>query len=283
MAARNGIPTNGTAAIAWLVTACVVAAVPRTACASQQAPDELERLRAQLEQAGPDGKDARTAAVERLLGMRRREAHQILQQHLLRQDDGDGVRILILESLQRQLVGNPSAQFGGVVDPERRRILTEYVRVLAPMWRGASITVDDADPLRNAARAALQRVPARELDTAARALLTEPDVGQRAAVLRCLADMQQTLFTTTIAEHLQAAEPEVRASACDSLQLLTCHDEPMRTKAQFDAWFARFGSMRYVDIVELRARAGTAPLVAAQEALDQLKVDSARDVVRAYV
>src|SRR5690349_20533921 len=166
MVVRNGIPAASTAAFAWLATACVVAALPRTAHAFavddtgvQQTPDELEKLRAQLEQAEPDGKDARTAAVERLLNMRRREAHQILQQHLLRQDDGDGVRILILEGLQRQLVAAPSAQFGGVVDPERRRILTEYARVLAPLWRRASITVDDSDPLRNAARAALQRVP----------------------------------------------------------------------------------------------------------------------------
>ncbi len=290
MAVMNGIPAVGTAAIAWLVTACVVGAVPRTASAAcgdeshlQQAPDELEKLRAMLEQAGPDGKDARTAAVERLLGMRRREAHQILQAQLLRQDDGDGVRILICEGLQRHLVGNPSAQFGGLVDPERRRILTEYLRVLAPSWRGASATTEDADPLRNAARAALQRVPARELDTSARVLLAEPDVVQRVAVLRCLADMQQTLFTTTIAEYLQAIEPEVRIGARDALQLLTCHDEPIATKAQFDAWFARFGSMRYVDLVERAARLGTAPLTSVRDALARLRVDAAREVVRAHV
>src|SRR5436190_3409895 len=41
--------------------------------------------------------------------------------------------------------------------------------------------------------------------------------------------------------------------------------------------------MRYLDILELRARAGTAPLIAAKEKLAQERVERAREVVRAHV
>lgn len=269
----------------------VVLAGPTTAASHrQQLPDppvadELERLRAMLQRSGPDGKEEREGAVARLMAMPRPEAHRLLHEQLLRQDDPDGLRSTILEALQRHLLGNQPAQFGGAADAPRQQILTGYLGACAPLWRGADLEGDDAQSqsLRAAARTALQRVPARELDGAARRLLAAGEPQDRADVLRCLADMQQTMFARTIAEQLDAADETVREGAQRALPLLIYPDEPIRSTAEFDAWHARFGSWRYIDLVERAARLGPRPLERLRQDMTQLRVETAREVVTALV
>ncbi len=279
----------------WLATVfCALGAMSamRSASAAElllpaaraQNPDELERLRAMLAQAGAEGLEARETAVERLLGMSRPEAHRILQEHLLRTDDPEALRRTILAGLQRHLVGNQSTLFGGAAAEARRQILTGYLGALSPMWRDGGDAIEDAtaNPLRAAARLALQRVAARDLDAAARVLLGSVDDDGKVVVLRCLADMQQVLFARTIADFLEGQEERVRNGARRALQLLTYHDEEFQTRAQFEAWYERCGSMRYVDLVERAARMGPRPLERMRDELVRLRIDAAREFVRAH-
>ena len=247
------------------------------------APQDLERLRGMLAQVGPDGRDAREAAVERLLGMSEPAAHRVLQDRLRQNDDTDAVREVILRGLQRTLLGNTTACFGGATDQARRQIFTGYLAALAPLWNQPGHAIDDAidNPVRAAARLSLQRVPVRELDAAARVLLATAEIELRGLVLRCLADMQQVLLAQTVADFLEAPEETIRTQARRSLQLLTCHDEEFQTKVQFAAWFERNGSARYVDLAERAARLGPRPSERLRDELARLRVDSARDFVRA--
>lgn len=249
------------------------------------AADDLERLRAMLQRSGPDGKEERESAVARLMVMSRPEAHRLLHEQLLRKEDPDGLRATILEGLQRHLLGNPPAQFGGAADATRLQILTGYLGACAPFWRGPGTGVGDTegDALRAAARIALQRVPARDLDGAARRLLLAGEPKDRVDVLHCLADMQQTVFAKTIAEQLDAADETVRDGAQHALQQLVYPDQPIRSTAEFDAWHARFGSWRYIDLVERAARLGPRPVDRLRQELTQLRVETAREVVTALV
>ena len=258
------------------------------AFAAQRAQDasvsqDLERLRGMLAQVGPDGRDARETAVERLLGMADPAAHRVLQDRLRQNDDTDAVRETILRALQRALLASPAGWFGGAGDQARRQIFTGYLSALAVLWKEPGQAIDDAadQPVRAAARTCLQRVPARELDAAARVLLASAEIELRVLVLRCLADMQQVVLTQTLADFLDAPEELVRAQARRSLQLLTCHDEEFQTKGQFVVWFERNGSARYVDLAERAARLGPRPSERLRDELARLRVDSARDFVRA--
>lgn len=273
-----------------LAGVCVSAPLPAAGIAASQSPqnaatptDDLERLRAMLQQTGPDGRDARETAVQRLLGMPDPAAHRVLQDRLRQSDDVDGVREAILRAIQGSLVATPTSCFGGAADEPRRQILTGYLSALAPLWKDPGNAVDDAvdRPVRAAARSCLQRVPMRELDAVARVLLVAADLELRVLVLRCVADMQQVWLSQTIADFLEAPEEAVRTQARRSLRLLICHDEEFQTKAQFVAWFERNGNARYVDLAERAARLGPRPQERLREEIARLRVDAARDFVRA--
>lgn len=246
-------------------------------------PQDLTRLREMLGRAGPDGRDARESAVVRLLGMSDPAAHRLLQEFLLRRDDPDRVRETILASLQRHVLGSSKDWFGGASDEVRRLVLAGYLDALAPFWHEPGGAVVDAgeDAVRAAARRCLQRVPVRELEVAARHLLATANVDTRIEVLRCLADMQQILLAQVIADFLEEREEPVRLQARRSLQLLTYHDEEFQTKAQFQTWQERFGDLRYVDLAERAARLGPRPLERMREEMARMRVDAARDFVRA--
>lgn len=280
---RFGIPT----ACLFALTAtslpavdCVWAQTPQNAAVTTE---DLERLRAMLQQTGPDGRDARETAVQRLLATPDPAAHRVLQDRLRQNDDVDGVREAILRALQGNLVATPTTCFGGAAEQPRRQILTGYLSAVAPLWKEPGNAVDDAvdRPVRAAARSCLQRVPMRELDAVARVLLGSGDLELRVLVLRCLADMQQVWLAQTIADFVEAAEEAVRVQARQSLRLLICHDEEFQTKAQFVAWFERNGNARYVDLAERAARLGPRPQERLREEIARLRVDAARDFVRA--
>jgi hypothetical protein len=248
------------------------------------AADDLVRLREMLGRGGPDGREARETAVMRLLHSSDPAAHRVLQECLLRRDDPDRVRETILAALERQVLGNTRDWFGGASDEVRRQVLAGYLDAVAPLWREPGPVVDDLvdNPVRAAARRCLQRVPARELELAARLLLATCQADTKVEVLRCLADMQQVLLAQTIADFLEVPEEAVRAQARRSLQLLTYHEQEFQTKAQFQAWHERYGELRYVDLAERAARLGPRPLEKMREELARLRIDAAREFVRAH-
>jgi hypothetical protein len=260
--------------VAAMALPAQVASVPTVA-------DEIERLRALLSQPGPDGRDAREAGVGGLLALPQLEAHRVLHQFLLRRLDPDQLRQTILDALQLHLLGNASTQFGGAVGEVRRGIAAGYLGALAPFWSPA---LDEASAaLRPLARQSLQRLPVRELEAAARPLLGSAELPGRCELLLCLADMQQTLLAPLLAEYLAAEDPVLRTTATKALQLLVYPDLPLRTPADFAAWQQAFGSLRYLDLVERAARARGRSVDDVEGELLQIRVDAARDVVRALV
>ncbi|MBZ0153048.1 MAG: hypothetical protein K8J09_16115 [Planctomycetes bacterium] len=260
---------------------------PAVAGVRHQEPTDPERLRAMLAAPGPDGREQRERAIEQILVVARPDVHRLLQERLLRGDDPDQVRPVVLAALQRHLLLGPSSQFGGAATDDRLQILTGYLGAMSPFWLVAGKPGSGLDattaPLRDAARLALQRVPARELDTAARRVMTSLAVPGQIAVLRCLADLQQVLLTVTIADYLEVSEPDLRDGARAALQLLTYEDEPIQTKAQFDAWYANRGNLRYIDLVEWAARGGLRPTDRLRAELARVRVDLTREIVRALV
>jgi hypothetical protein len=155
--------TNGRRSSAVMVLAGAVIALSATVAPGQQQPDEVARLAAMLAQPGAEGREARERAIERLLASDRTEAHAVLHERLQVAADVDGVRPAIVASLQRHVLLAPEQQFGGATGKQRERLLGQWLRALAPMWRDLRRNAEDpgTDPVRQAARSALQRVHRR--------------------------------------------------------------------------------------------------------------------------
>lgn len=249
--------------------------------AQDPAAEDFAALLAMLATVGPDGREAREAAIERLLATPRLAAHEALCRALAAPDDRDGLRTTVAQALQRHLQLAPPQQFGGIAAAERPAVAKAYFQALVGIWRTDASPAPEA--FAAAARLALQRWPARELDAAARAQLASGDAGAQVATLRCLADLQQTLYAATIAEWIESTDMALRQAAQEALQTLTCHEEPILTRAAFAAWQQRSGGLRYVDLAERAARRTLAPLERMKAEMAQLRVDAARDVVRAHV
>ena len=270
-------------------TAAATPVVPVALAASkapslQDGADDIERLRSMLEKSGPEGKTERESAVTQLLALAKPEAHRLLQERLTRKLDPDGLRLTILTALQSHLLGSSASQFGGAEDTVRKLIVTGYLDACAPLWRTADDVEDVATaPILIAARQTLRQVPVRELDAAARALMLSLEPKDRVLVLRCLADMQQTLLAKTIADQLEVPEPVVRDGAEKALRLLTYSETPIRTAKEFEAWSSRFGAMRYVDLVERAARNGPATTGRLRDEIERMRVQHAREFVTVHV
>jgi hypothetical protein len=252
------------------------------ALAQGQAPadPELARLTALLDAPGPDGRAGRELAVQRLVQWPDPAGHAPLQRWLAATDDPDHLRLRILDALHAHLLGAPLAPFGGAAEAPRRQILAGYLRAVAPLWRDLRNDDGPGNPLRAAARLGLQSMPGRDLQAVLATVLDEPEV--RLAVLRCLADLQQVHLARLAAPYLEATEPTLRSAAQQCLQLLTFHDVPFSTRAQFDAWFEQFGSTRYVDLAERAARRQPLLLERLRDERRRLIVDAAVEFVRAH-
>lgn len=255
--------------------------LPPGSAAQDPAVGELPSLIAMLSTSGDDGREAREAAIERLLASPRLAAHEALCRALVAGDDRDNVRTAIAQALQRRLQLAPEQQFGNMAASGRAAVAKAYFDALAPLWRADASPAPEA--FAAAARVALQRWPARELDVAAQAALAAGNADTQIAALRCLADLQKVHFAATIAEWVESPDVALRQAAQEALQTLTCHDEPIRTRAAFAAWQQRFGGLRYVDLAERAARRSLAPLERMKAEMAQLRVDAARDVVRAHI
>jgi hypothetical protein len=216
------------------------------------------------------------------LGLSDPAAHRILQEHLLRSPDPDGLRLAILTAMQRAFLGWPASLFGGAAPEVRRQILVGYLAAMAPLWRGATL-VDNGEPHleRAAARLALQRAQSREFEATLRLALSVGDVDARADLLRCIADLQQVHLAPLLAEFVEDAEPRLRQSARDALQLLTFADAEFATMAQFQEWFRSHGNLPYVDLAERAARREPIRTEALRAELTRLRIDASREFVRA--
>lgn len=282
LAVAGWLPVS-TLPVSCLLVPSLPAQQEKGAAAKVPAADDLAKLRAMLEEPGPDGQQARETAIQRLIVWPNAEGHRILQEVLGRARDPDDVRGAVLTALQRHLLGNPGQIFGGADLTARQEILRGYVASLAPLWRGVDAQVEEAaaNPVRSAARVALQRMPVRELEVAVRALLDGAATEDQMAMLRCVADLQQLHLAATLADFVEAPDSNVRAAARQSLQLLTFHEEEFTTKAQFTAWYEQFGTMRYVDLAERAARRLPLRLERLREERARLIVESAVEFVRA--
>lgn len=246
--------------------------------AGQQGNEELERLRAMLYRSGADGREAREQAVERLLAMPTATAHRILQDELLKPRDPDGLRRTILTSLARHAFVAPERLFGGATESVRVQIVHGYLVALLPLWSpGAD---GEAVP---AARQALQRLPLRDLESAARSLLASASTEQRHATLLALSDLQQSSLAPLLAEQLAAPDEQLRATATAALQRLLYPPEPLRTPEQFQAFWRVHGELRYLDFTELAARRALAAPDNLENVVRQIRRESDRDLVRAMV
>ena len=275
-----------------LVASAVPGMAPRwqdPAAAAEQDPAataEIERLRGQLDQPGPDGRDARERAIARLLAMPWPSAHRPLQEILVRSADPDAVRASILAALRSHWLMAPASQFGGATVPVRAEILSGYVAALARFWSAAACNVAPSTqlPVGNEgalARLALQEINAREFEDAVRTLWPLTDVATKEGLLRCIADLQQLYLAPLLAEFLEDLDPAVRAAARASLRLLTFHESEFTTKELFADWLLRNPSVRYVDLAERAAREAEARTERARQVQMQDSIDRASEFVRA--
>lgn len=255
-----------------------LAAPPPTPAEIQQGADELERLRAMLHRAGADGREVREQAIERLLAMPIANAHRILQDELLKPRDPDGLRRSILAALARHAYAAPERLFGGAPETVRVQIVHGYLVALLPLWTPGA----DGESI-PAARQALQRLPLRDLESAARSLLTSAPTDQRHATLLALSDLQQSSLAPLLAEQLAAPDEQLRAAATAALQRLLYPPEPLRTPEQFQAFWRVHGELRYLDFAELSARRALAAPDNLENVVRQIRRDADRDLVRAMV
>lgn len=243
-----------------------------------QGNEELERLRAMLHRAGADGREAREQAIERLLAVPNANAHRILQDELLKPKDPDGLRRSILAALARHGLAAPERLFGSAPETVRVQIVHGYLVALLPLWSAGG----DGESIPSA-RSALQRLPLRDLESAARSLLASATMEQRHATLLALSDLQQASLAPLLAEQLAAPDEQLRASATAALQRLLYPPEPLRTPEQFQAFWRVHGELRYLDFAELAARRALAAPDNLENVVRQIRREADRELVRTMV
>lgn len=250
------------------------------------APGQVERLRDQLRQPGPDAREVREAAIEALLTLPEPQAHELLQQMLLipPADDADGVAPAVLKALARRLRAATDPVFSTIADPaQRSRLLAGYLLPLIAFWRGPLDPAGElpADPLRELARACVVRVPAADLDQALRACAATTT--DRLAALRCAADSQQLVAGLFLAEHLGAADAAVAAAAASGLRQLTFVAAGFTDRKAFADWYEANKERRYLDLAEAAARAHLQASTAFAAQLEEVRKQALVDFVRLHI
>ena len=255
--------------------------------AAQDNVDLIDRLRAQLSRPGPDGRQQRDIAIERLLTMTEPRAHEVLRARLADDEDPDDVRAAILDALARRLVNPADAVFGEARQGLEWRVpmIAAYGAQLAAFWQGQT----DADgmlrpdALREKARTCLVLMPKQALVRGLKQLLEDPsvDLALRVAALRAAADARDLYLTRVLADYLSAEEPLLRDAARSSMRLLTFAQRTFETKEQFEAWFQQLGDLSYYDLAERAARAVASNLRLQREQLVEARRQAAAEYVMA--
>ncbi|MBK8096919.1 MAG: hypothetical protein IPK26_07425 [Planctomycetes bacterium] len=254
------------------------------ACAVGVATAQIERLRDQIRQPGPDAREVREAAIEALLALPDERAHELLQQALRvpPADDADRVTPAVLQALSRRLRAAADPVFSAAADPvQRSRLLAGYLPPLIAFWRGQTDATGELmpDPLRDLARACVVRVPAADLDRALRTC-AEAD---RLSTLRCAADAQQLVAGLFLAEHLQDTDSAVAAAAAAGLRQLTFVAEGFADRKAFTDWYEANKDRRYLDLAEAAARAHLRATTVFAAQLGEVQKQALIDFVRLHV
>lgn len=257
--------------------------------AGQDGPpiDLVERLRADLARPGPDGAEARGAAIERLLSMAEVRAHEVLMERLADTEDRDRVRAAVLQALARRLVNPADLVFGERQQglELRRRLVRAYAAALVRFWRGEAdgdgLLPDD--PLRAEARRCIVRMPVLALADGLRDVAVDPaaEMDLRVAALRAAADAQNLELANLLAEFVGAAEPQLRTASRAALRLLTFAERDFTSLEQVQGWFAKLGERDYFDLAEESAREVGLRLLRKQEELEKVSREAAAEYVRA--
>ena len=272
-----------------LATAPAIAQLPAPAGGgvSQGGRPDLERLRSQLAQPGPEGSDARETAVEQLLSSSDERAHQILAARLSDAVDTDGVRLQVMQALARRLINPLDPVFGQRPETAevRGKIVRRYVQTLVGFWVG-EVDGDGLlppDPLRDVARQCIVRLPASELSAGLRAIVQAPDAQPpaRIAALRTAGDSQSLQQGLFLADFVEAADPAIQEAAREALRHLTFVEAPFERKEQYQAWHKQNGSRRYLDLAEEAARAVATRARQFRVQLTAQRRDDAAEYVRA--
>ncbi|HLQ36855.1 MAG TPA: hypothetical protein VK348_03575 [Planctomycetota bacterium] len=251
-----------------------------------QGDGEFERWGAGLLRSGPEAAEARTAAIDNLLGCTEPRAQAMLQERLRAEDDRDGVRSEILSALARHLRNEADKVFGGGDDNAgpRAAAVLGWTPVLCNFWRDEAAADSGPGKLRELARTCITRLPAKELEAALRARMAATgDAGERLAMLRAAADAQNLFFVPFLADFLAAGDPAVGAGARSALATLTFVAGGFASRADALAWWQRNGNRRYVDLAEAAARQAPAGVARLHEQLEERLRNAFGDLVAAQV
>lgn len=219
--------------------------------------DELDRLREDLFQPGPEARQRREVAIERLLGNERPEAHLVLQQALRRGDDADQVSRTILRDLARKFA-NPQDPVFGVVGrnadqlKSRGAIVRSYLPILAK-WLGEAAAPREGAPREAFAqvRACLLAMPLRERLEGFQQLLADGDAEVRRSAVHAAAECRDPGLARLVAEFLE--DPLLGSDARRAIERITFARD-LRTKKDFEAWADAQQGRTYVDLAEDAAR-----------------------------
>jgi len=239
---------------------------------ADQDPEDLARLRAELSRPGPEAQDVRFSAAQELLSRRDPRAHAVLHERLLRDEDPDGVRQLILERLEGRLRDDRDKVFGLAADTEleaRLALHASYSRPLAHIM-AQPVSAGDTAP-RTLARACYLRLDAQARYTGIEAMLADPAL--RGLGISAARDSRLPRVGKLLAGVLA---DEVHGDAARrALGGLTFHAESFVDEAAFDAWYAANQGLTYTDLAERAAREAEAA-IATQRAEHHRELRDAR-------
>jgi hypothetical protein len=219
----------------------------------ETAVSDLERLKANLRRAGPEGRQEREQAVIELLSFTDPSAHRLLLDVLAGPDDADGLlRFVLVESgkalaNRRHAVFYPEGERRQRQAPLRRGYGIAFLRFHGDLAHSPAV----AGELRALARHALlgmDEADVRSLLTDVLAGNVEPD---RIAALRAAAVLRSLTYAPLIAELLE--DPKLGPLARESLVRLTFVTDGFATKADFERWRKENEQATYLELAERAA------------------------------
>lgn len=236
---------------------------------------EIERLRTDLMQPGPEARLGREGAIEALLTRKDPQAHAVLHEMLGRGADPDDVSRAILIQIRRKLA-NPADPVFGNADRERaipRSYLPAFARFFDPARAeaGAALLED--------VRECLMALSPLDRRRGFEDLLKHEDPAARIAALLAAARCRDLGLAPVIAAALDS--PDTAPTAREGLRLLTFADA-FATRAAFDEWWAQNSNRTYVQLAEDAARRARDAQSAAQQRADQRVGELIADLVEAW-
>lgn len=239
--------------------------------AQDPAIDELEALRRALAQpGGGEARREREAAVDALLRRREPEAHELLAAVVEAGEDADRTASYVLRSLDR-IVSQPVGTV--FAEPESRAaVLRIHVPAIVRLFadEAASPTQRNVAPLRPLGRRVLARLTFLDRRDRFQELMAAGDPELARATLRAAGASRDIALVEWIAQRLD--DPDLAPAAREALRTLTFIDRPFTDSASFEAWFADYRDLDYVDFVERAAGR-------AEELADGVRAEAEKQIV----